>query len=63
MARTAELDFVIFGATGFTGRLIARRLAETYGDGGKLRWGLAGRDGPGLARLRGRQPDSREMVL
>lgn len=54
MARTAELDFVIFGATGFTGRLVARRLAETYGDGGKLRWGLAGRDGPGLARLRER---------
>ena len=43
---------MIFGATGFTGRLIAKRLAETYGDGGKLRWGLAGRDGPALARLR-----------
>lgn len=52
MGRTAELDFVIFGATGFTGRLIAQRLSETYGDGGKVRWGLAGRDGPGLARLR-----------
>jgi len=46
LARTAELDFVIFGATGFTGRLIARWLAETYGDGGRLRWGLVGRDGP-----------------
>jgi short subunit dehydrogenase-like uncharacterized protein len=54
VARKAELDFVIFGATGFTGRLIAKRLADTYGDGGKYRWGLAGRDGPGLAHLRDR---------
>jgi len=36
-----ECDIVLFGATGFVGRLVARRLAEL--DLGELRVGLAGR--------------------
>src|SRR4051812_20733811 len=36
-----ECDVVLFGATGFVGRLVARRLAEL--DLGELRVGLAGR--------------------
>ena len=36
-----ELDLVLFGATGFTGRLTAEYLARHAPDG--LRWGLAGR--------------------
>jgi short subunit dehydrogenase-like uncharacterized protein len=47
------LDLVLFGATGFTGRLVADHLAGSVAgtSGGAkqpLRWGLAGRD---LARL------------
>jgi saccharopine dehydrogenase (NAD+, L-glutamate forming) len=43
-----ELDLVVFGATGFTGRLTAEYLARHAPDG--LRWGLAGRN---RARLEG----------
>jgi short subunit dehydrogenase-like uncharacterized protein len=41
-----ELDLVLFGATGFTGRLTAEYLARHAPDG--LRWGIAGR---GRAKL------------
>jgi short subunit dehydrogenase-like uncharacterized protein len=37
-------DVVVWGATGFTGRLVAEHLLETYGAGGELRWAIAGRD-------------------
>jgi short subunit dehydrogenase-like uncharacterized protein len=40
-ASDRELDVVLFGATGFTGRLTAEYLAHHAPDG--LRWGLAGR--------------------
>jgi short subunit dehydrogenase-like uncharacterized protein len=46
-----ELDLVLFGATGFTGRLAARYLAAHAPSG--LRWGLAGRDPAKLELLRG----------
>ncbi len=49
------MDIVIFGATGFTGRLVAEYLLATQGVGGPLRWALAGRS---LAKLQamGRDP-------
>jgi len=40
---TTEFDLVIWGATGFTGRLTAAHLLEHHGAGGALRWALAGR--------------------
>ncbi len=42
-------DLVLFGATGFTGRLVAEYLTQ-HGSG--LRWALAGRDGKKLDALR-----------
>jgi saccharopine dehydrogenase (NAD+, L-glutamate forming) len=45
-----ELDLVLFGATGFTGRLTAEYLARHASDG--LRWGLAGRSQAKLEGLR-----------
>ena len=45
-----ELDLVVFGATGFTGRLAAAYLARHAPSG--LRWGLAGRNETKLARVR-----------
>ncbi len=44
MAATAprDLDLVLWGATGYTGRLLARSVAECAPAG--LRWALAGRD-------------------
>lgn len=45
-----RLDVVVFGATGFVGRLVARRLAQQAGDG--VRIGLAGRSSERLAAVR-----------
>ncbi len=39
-----EYDLVLYGATGFTGRLVAEYLLQTYGSDGELRWAIAGRD-------------------
>lgn len=50
MTTTRDLDIVLFGATGFTGGLVADYLAETSKEHGPsgLRWALAGRS---LSRL------------
>jgi short subunit dehydrogenase-like uncharacterized protein len=39
-----EFDLVVYGATGFTGRLVAEYLLKTYGAVGPVRWAIAGRD-------------------
>ncbi len=44
-----EFDVVVFGATGFTGRLVAKYLAQTQPE---ARWALAGRDRTKLEALR-----------
>ena len=41
-------DLIVFGATGFTGRLVADVLNTTHGVGGKVAWAMAGRS---LAKL------------
>ena len=43
MALSREFDVVLFGATGFTGKLVAEYLCQTYGVGQNLKWALAGR--------------------
>ncbi|MCA9563947.1 MAG: saccharopine dehydrogenase NADP-binding domain-containing protein [Myxococcales bacterium] len=44
MAKKTTYDVVVYGATGFTGRLVAEYLAATYGIGQKsLKWAIAGR--------------------
>ncbi len=43
-----DFDLIVFGATGFTGRLVAEYLNATQGVGRELRWALAGRS---LAKL------------
>ena len=43
-----DFDVIVYGATGFTGRLVAEHLNATYGVGGNLRWAIAGRS---LAKL------------
>ncbi len=39
-----EFDVIVYGATGFTGRLVAEYLQQTYGTEGEVRWAMAGRD-------------------
>jgi short subunit dehydrogenase-like uncharacterized protein len=46
-----EFDVIVFGATGFTGRLVAEYLAQIAGDQG-VRWAIAGRDRAKLERVR-----------
>jgi short subunit dehydrogenase-like uncharacterized protein len=47
-----ELDVVIWGATGFTGRLVAEYLCQRYGVGGEVKWAIAGRNAGKLEALR-----------
>jgi short subunit dehydrogenase-like uncharacterized protein len=50
MVRDSACDLIIFGASGFTGRLVAEYLAPRYGK--KIKWGMAGRDLEKLATVR-----------
>ncbi|MGF1425389.1 saccharopine dehydrogenase family protein [Kitasatospora sp. LaBMicrA B282] len=52
MAAERPYDLVLFGATGFTGRLTADYLAHAVPEG--CRWALAGRDLAGLCSVRDR---------
>jgi len=52
MRRDAEFDIIVYGATGFTGRLVAEHLAQRYGVGGKVKWAMAGRSAAKLAAVR-----------
>ena len=49
MAR--ELDLIVYGATGFTGRLVAEYLGQRYADG-TIRWAMAGRSLSKLQQVR-----------
>jgi len=44
-------DIVVYGATGYTGRLVAEYLAQEYGQSGP-RWAMAGRSAAKLAEVR-----------
>ncbi|VIO75319.1 Putative trans-acting enoyl reductase [Bradyrhizobium ivorense] len=46
-----QLDIVVYGATGFTGQLVAEYLAAHYRDG-SLKWAMAGRSKDKLAAVR-----------
>ena len=37
-----DFDIILWGATGFTGSLVARHLVDTYG--ADLNWAMAGRN-------------------
>ncbi len=47
-----EFDVIIWGATGFTGKLTAEYLLERYGLGGSLRWAIGGRSEARLSAAR-----------
>jgi short subunit dehydrogenase-like uncharacterized protein len=47
-----EFDVIVFGATGYTGRLVVEHLFGTYGAGGSIKWALAGRNEIKLAEVR-----------
>jgi short subunit dehydrogenase-like uncharacterized protein len=45
-------DIIVFGATGFTGRLVAEYLHNTYGVGRGVAWAMAGRNLAKLTQVR-----------
>lgn len=47
-----DFDLIVFGATGFTGRLVAEYLHKTYGAADSVRWAVAGRSATKLAQIR-----------
>lgn len=47
-----EFDVIVWGATGFTGKLVVEYLAQTYGVDGALRWAIAGRNRDKLETVR-----------
>lgn len=55
-----EFDVVVYGATGFTGRLVCERLS---GLGRPVRWAMAGRDLDRLADVHGQLGLSRDVAL
>jgi short subunit dehydrogenase-like uncharacterized protein len=52
MNPNAEFDVIVYGATGYTGRLVAEYLAQRYGIGGQVTWAMAGRSAAKLAEVR-----------
>jgi short subunit dehydrogenase-like uncharacterized protein len=49
---SSKFDVVVYGATGFTGQLIAEYLAAHYKGDGNLKWAMAGRSRDRLASVR-----------
>jgi len=43
MKPSSKFDIIIYGATGFTGQLVAEYLATKYGNDSGLKWAMAGR--------------------
>lgn len=52
MKPSAEFDIVVYGASGFTGRLVAEYLASRNGEPRDLKWAMAGRSLDKLAAVR-----------
>ena len=44
MSDAREFDVIVYGASGFTGRLVAEYMQRAYGAGSNVTWAMAGRD-------------------
>src|SRR5258705_986201 len=49
---SSKFDIIVYGATGFTGQLVAEYLAAQYRGDGNLKWAMAGRSLDKLASVR-----------
>ncbi|ARN75237.1 saccharopine dehydrogenase family protein [Oceanicoccus sagamiensis] len=52
MTDSEKFDLVVYGATGFTGRLICEHLNTSYGLNGEVNWAMAGRSQSKLEQVR-----------
>jgi hypothetical protein len=42
-SRSKDIDVAVYGATGYTGKLVAEYFKKKYGTKGEVKWALAGR--------------------
>ena len=52
MSDAREFDVVVYGASGFTGRLVAEYMAKQYPAGSGVTWAMAGRNAEKLGQVR-----------
>ena len=63
MKSSAEFDVIIYGASGYTGRLVAEYMQNQYGAGGNVKWAMAGRSESKLASVRDEMGISADIPL
>lgn len=65
MAGARTYDVIVYGATGFTGRLVAEHMLATYGVGRDVQWAVAGRSKSKLEAVRREigAPESLPLVI
>jgi short subunit dehydrogenase-like uncharacterized protein len=63
MANNRELGIVVYGATGYTGKLVVEYLNRQYGVNDDVSWGIAGRSLEKLAAVRDELGLSSELPL
>jgi len=65
MTTNKQFGVVVYGATGYTGRLVCEYLNNQYGVDGEVKWAMAGRSQNKLAQVRDEMgiPDSVPFVI
>lgn len=55
--KNKEFDIIVWGASGFTGRLVAEYLFQKYGNDANLKWAMGGRNQGKLEKVRAEVAD------
>ena len=63
MNQSKEFDIIIWGSSGFTGRLVASYFYSKYGSDGELKWAMAGRDLNKLEMVRNEVADKNIKII
>lgn len=63
MKKNREIGIVVYGATGYTGKLVAEYLNSQYGADGDISWAMAGRSRDKLEAVRDELGISRKIPL
>jgi short subunit dehydrogenase-like uncharacterized protein len=63
MNKSREFDIIIWGASGFTGRLVVEYLFKQYGTSGNLKWAMAGRNQEKLENVRASIADTSVPIV
>lgn len=63
MSDKRELGIIVYGATGYTGRLVCEYLNKQYGVGGDVAWAMAGRSQDKLEQVRDEMGISADVPL